>query len=51
MERILIFGNTHESREAAQTMRRRGKQVIRLRDDGIRARTAAAGNDVPHRAV
>lgn len=28
MERILIFGNTHESREAAQTMRRRGKQVI-----------------------
>ena len=21
MERILIFGNTHESREAAQTMR------------------------------
>ena len=43
MERILIFGNTHESREAAQTMR--------LRDDGIRARTAAAGNDVPHRAV
>ena len=28
MERILIFGNTRESREAAQTMRRRGKQVI-----------------------
>lgn len=28
MERILIFGSTHESREAAQTMRRRGKQVI-----------------------
>ena len=48
MERILIFGNTHESREAAQTMRRRG---YRLRDDGIRPRTAAAGNDVPHRAV
>ena len=48
MERILIFGNTHESREAAQTMRQAG---YRLRDDGIRARTAAAGNDVPHRAV
>lgn len=28
MEKVLIFGNTHESREAAQTMRRRGKQVI-----------------------
>lgn len=28
MERILIFGSTHESREVAQTMRRRGKQVI-----------------------
>ena len=49
MERILIFGNTHESREAAQTMPRQAG--YRLRDDGIRARTAAAGNDVPHRAV
>ncbi len=28
MERVLIFGNTRESREMAQTLRRRGKQVV-----------------------
>ncbi len=28
MEKVLIFGNTQKSRELAQTMRRRGKQVI-----------------------
>ncbi len=50
MERILIFGNTHESREAAQTMRRRGKQVIVCVTTEY-ARTAAAGNAVPHRAL
>ena len=28
MERVLIFGNTKEAREAAATLRRRGRQVI-----------------------
>ena len=28
MERVLIFGNTKEAREAAKTLRRRGRQVI-----------------------
>ena len=43
VEGILFMGGTDDA-----AARQAG---YRLRDDGIRARTAAAGNDVPHRAV